>query len=255
MSWWRIKKAIARAIAISSIMLGASAVAVTVTMALAMYHVRQTTRGFTYASLDEVPFREVAIVPGVGTSSHKIPRILRERLSPALALYRAGKVRSILVSGIGLGPTRDEVSSMVRWLLARGVAPEHIMSDPAGHRTLDTMQRAARLLNVASATVCTQGVFLSRALFLARAAGIEAVGLVAPTSATITNTMLRSEGLKSVLALSDTYVTDRGPRYDDMHGALIRQPGPNSPTQPAAFSFLTSPISAGMTVSQLPTRP
>ncbi|MEP6652737.1 MAG: ElyC/SanA/YdcF family protein [Myxococcales bacterium] len=236
-------------------MAGASGVALAVVMTLAMYHVRQTTRSFTYPTIEDVPFRDVAIVPGVGTASRKMPRHLRERLSPALALYRAGKVRSILVSGIGVGPARDEVSSMVRWLLAQGVAPEHIMSDPAGHRTLDTMQRATKLLDVTSAIVCTQGVFLPRALFLARAAGIDAVGLPAPSPIYMSGFIWRSEALKSVLALVDTYVTDRGPRYDDMHGALIRQPGPNAPTQPAAFSFLTSPISAGMTVSQLPTRP
>lgn len=145
---------------------------------------------------------------------------------------------------------------MVRWLRERGVPPERILSDPAGLRTLDTMQRAYKLLNVENAIVCSQGAFLPRAVFLARAAGIDAVGFLAPTVLPNSWRILRTEAMKTGLAMLDTYVTGRGPAHMDMHGALMKQMPPSEPDQPPAdFSFFTSAISAGMAVSQVATRP
>jgi SanA protein len=241
-----------------AIHLVAMALAVTATLgasgaAASTFWVNWSTRTLRYTGIDQVPARDVAIVPGVGTGSNRMPRHLEERLAPALGLYRAHKVRAILVSGIGVPPKRDEVTSMVRWLRTRGVPPQDIISDPAGFRTLDTMQRAAHLLNVNSAVVCTQGVFIARALFLARAAGIDAVGLEAPSPIGGSGPIFRSEAAKSGLAMLDTYVTGRQPKYLDAHGARIGQA--LVAPQPAAFNFLTSAISNGTAASQVATRP
>jgi SanA protein len=238
---------------VAALIVCASVTIATSGVAASIFWVNHVTRELRYAGIDQVPARDVAIVPGVGTASNRMPRHLEERLAPALGLYRAHKVRAILVSGIGVPPKSDEVTTMVRWLRARGVPPENIISDPAGFRTLDTMQRAAHLLNVSSAVVCTQRVFIARALFLARAAGIDAVGLEVPSPIPGTGSILRSEAAKSSLALIDTYLIGRQPRYQDIHGARIGQGQTGS--QPAAFNFLTSAISAGTAASHVATRP
>ncbi|MES1208676.1 MAG: ElyC/SanA/YdcF family protein [Pseudomonadota bacterium] len=222
--------------------------------------VNGTTRSYIYDAVEVAPTRDVAIVPGIGARSRAPLPCLRERLEPALALYRAHKVRAILASGIAepsSSPLPDEITTMVRWLTDRGVKPEHVLSDPAGYRTLDTMQRAFRVLGVASAIVVTQGIHLPRAVFLARAAGIDAVGFVAPTGIPTSGYLARNVAMKSCLAFADVYLLDRGPRFTDAHGARLAQSGPPplAPQPAPAFSFFTSAISAGMAASQVATRP
>ncbi len=133
-----------------------------------------------YEQIGSLPPRQAAIVLGARVYSDGRPSpILEDRLATALALYRAGKAESILVSGDSGAVEYDESKAMRQWLLDRDVADEHIVTDRAGYRTLDTMQRAARIFHVRSSIVCTQRFHLHRAVFLARQAGMDAVGLCA----------------------------------------------------------------------------
>jgi len=174
---------------------------------------RQGRHAGTYDALVEVPARDVAIVGGTGDYQGRVGDRLRSRLLVALSLYRAHKVKSILVSGVGgLPGSGDEVSSARAWLLARGMDPAHLMIDPSGFRTLDTMQRAARVFGVKSAIACSQPQHLDRTVFLARAAGIDAVGFQAGQRDKLPNYEIRFETLKATLAFVDTYLLHTGPR-------------------------------------------
>jgi SanA protein len=226
--------------------------------------VNATTRSRTYHTLAAVPERDVIVVPGIGARSGRVPLALHERLETALTLYRAQKAPAILVSGVGESDS-DEITTMVGWLTARGVDPTHILSDPAGYRTLDTMKRAAHTLGVSRAIVVTQGLYIPRTLFLARASGIDAVGFVAPSTIPMAAYRLRTEAAKSGLALADIYLLGTNPRYTDGHGARLSQPvvaerapasvATSADQPPAAFSFLTSAISAGTAASHVATSP
>ncbi len=126
------------------------------------------------------PVSEVAIVPGsLVYADHTPSDVLRDRLECARELWQAGKVERILVSGDHGSPYYDEVNAMHDWLVRAGVPDEVVFLDHAGFRTLDTMQRAARVFGVRAALVCSQAVYLPRAVFLARAAGMNAAGVVA----------------------------------------------------------------------------
>jgi len=174
---------------------------------------RQGLRWRTYDALTEVPPREFAIVPGTGDHQGRVGDRLRNRLLAGLSLYRAHKVRAILVSGVGNRPEGgDEVSSARAWLLAHGVNPADLVIDRFGLRTLDTMQRAAKLFGVTSAVICTQAQHADRTLFLAHAAGIDAVGFKAQMREKLPNYEVRYETLKATLAFVDTYMLHRGPR-------------------------------------------
>jgi SanA protein len=182
-----------------------------------------TARPFTFAGLDEVPARDVAVVPGVGSARPGWPpRNLAERLRVALALYRAHKVKTILISGVSDESVngRDEVIEMRRWLALRGVATEDVLLDPAGYRTLDTMWRAANLLHVSSAIICTQAPNVTRAIFLARSEGIDAVGLIAPVSTPAATRVWRVDALKTLLAIVDIVVLNRDPTVSNSHGVI-----------------------------------
>lgn len=127
--------------------------------------------GCLFEHVPEVRSCDVAIVPGAYVFPDGTPSdMLADRLAAALELVRAGRVSSVIASG---GP--QEVAGMQAWLEQRGVT---VIADPAGLRTWATMLGAARL-GVKRAVICTQRFHLPRALYLARAAGIDAVGLVA----------------------------------------------------------------------------
>jgi SanA protein len=199
-----------RLLAAAALVAGAAAVAF-----VAVSHVVVgRERGRMYRRVADVPARPVAIVPGAQVWPGGEPStILRDRLEAALALYRAGKVQRILVSGDHARQDHDEVNVMRRWLLDHGAPDEVVFMDHAGLRTNDTMQRAARVFGVTRAIVCTQDFHLPRALFLARHAGIDAVGLVADRQA---YPQARADGARELLATSLAVVDvvlGRGPKF------------------------------------------
>lgn len=192
---------------------------------LSNWWIHRQGRPTSYDALADVPARDFAIVPGTGDRHGRLGNRIRFRLLAGLSLYRAHKVKAILVSGIGGGPgSGDEVSSARSWLLAHGVDSAHIVTDPAGFRTLDTMVRATKVFNVTSAVVCTQAQHMDRTLFLAHAAGIDVVGFRADQSDTLTNYEIRMETLKATLAFSDVYVLHRGPRVTGDFGVVAFAP-------------------------------
>lgn len=135
--------------------------------------IARASAGCLFEHVGQIHRAGVAIVPGAYVFPDGTPSdMLADRLAAALALHRAGLVTRVLVSG---GPA--EVAGMTVWLARHGVG--EVLEDRAGLRTWATMQRAAASLGAARAVICTQRFHLPRALFLARAAGLRAVGLVA----------------------------------------------------------------------------
>ncbi len=129
-----------------------------------------------HAQASTLPRAAVAIVPGARVRDDGSPSAaLRDRLQTALDAYRAGKVRSVLVSGDG---AVDQDGVMARWLVAHGVPEAHVQRDARGLRTWSTFENASRS-GVDRAIVCTQRFHLPRALAIARHFGIDAVGLAA----------------------------------------------------------------------------
>jgi SanA protein len=131
------------------------------------------------ADAGAAPVRPYAIVLGNRVFADGTPcPELEARLETALALYRAGRAAKIVLSG---ARARDynEPRAMAAWMEARGVKAADIVADEGGHRTAATMKDSAAL-GARSALIVTQGYHLPRALFLARRAGIEAVGVAAP---------------------------------------------------------------------------
>jgi len=130
---------------------------------------------------------------------------------------KRGQVNRILVSGDHGSAQYDEVNAMHDWLLRAGVPDRVVYLDHAGFRTLDTMQRAARVFGVQDALVCSQAVFLPRAVFLARAAGMRADGVVADRHE-YTHSLMSSvrERIAVAVAVVESAL-GHGPRYLGPH--------------------------------------
>jgi SanA protein len=127
-----------------------------------------------------VPPAQVAIVPGALVMPNgKMSVMLADRVRRAAALWRAGKVDKVLVSGDHHTWAYDEPDTMRKALVRDGVPPRDVFEDHAGFDTWATMVRARSIFGVRDAVVVTQGFHMPRALFLADAAGIDATGLTA----------------------------------------------------------------------------
>jgi SanA protein len=117
------------------------------------------------------------IVFGAGLAPGGEPSpILAERLETALFLWRNGRVERLLLTG-NADPYHDEIRSMRRYLTKGGVPERAISVDLEGVSTFDSCWRARGVFGIQRAILVTQAFHLPRAVFLARAAGIDAVGV------------------------------------------------------------------------------
>ena len=113
------------------------------------------------------------------TASGAPTTVLKDRVSTAVALYQAGKVEKILMSGDNRFIYYNEPGAMKSFALELGVPEEDIVLDYAGRRTYDTCYRAGEIFGVDQAILVTQKFHLSRALYTCSALGLESSGVEA----------------------------------------------------------------------------
>ncbi len=127
-----------------------------------------------------VPSAEKALVLGAAAIGPEggPNRYLAYRLDAAAALWKAGKVKSLIASG-ARRDDYDEPTYMRDRLVERGVPAEAIELDFLGTRTLDSVLRARDVYSQTRIVIVSQRFHVARAIYLARKAGIEAWGLEA----------------------------------------------------------------------------
>ncbi len=175
-----------------------------------------STTGHMYHDADTIPYNEVGVV--LGTSKYvrgsKINFYFRSRINAAVRLYKAGKIRHIIVSGDNHATNYDEPSDMREALIRRGIPAEAITCDYAGFRTLDSIVRAKKIFGQKKFTVISQKYHNHRAIFIARFYEADVVGFCARPGTT--GSQLRNdirEVLARVKAVIDLYILNRQPRF------------------------------------------
>jgi SanA protein len=136
----------------------------------------RTAEAATFDDVARVPEAEAALVLGtapIGPEGGPNVYFVR-RLDAAAALWKAGKVKYLILSG-----SEGEPAAMRAGLIARGVPSEAIYLDAAGYRTWDSVMRARDIYGQTRIVIVSQRFHLSRALYLARHAGIDAWGFAA----------------------------------------------------------------------------
>ncbi len=98
------------------------------------------------------------------------------RMSAVVALYKAGKVKYIIVSGDNSRVGYDESTDMKTMLVKLGVPEEVIYLDYAGFRTLDSVVRCKEVFDQKDIIIVSQAFHNQRALFLSQRKGVSAVG-------------------------------------------------------------------------------
>ena len=178
-------------------------------------HVAARAAGRVYDNIDEIPKRDVALV--LGTSKYANGRLnsfYTSRIRAAAALYNAGKVDGILVSGDNGREDYNEPAQMKEDLVALGVPAEYITADYAGFRTLDSIYRAEEVFGLQTYTVVSQPFHLERALYLAGQRGQDVIGYAAYGPAGYWGRRVRArEVLARALAVLDVEVLRREPRF------------------------------------------
>jgi SanA protein len=129
-----------------------------------------------YSRPAEVPACQVGIVFGASVRGDRPSRVLADRVAAAADLYRAGKVRKLLMTGDNRFVDYNEPAAMIAYARELGVPDQDLIADYAGRRTYDSCYRAREIFGVKEAVLVTQSFHLDRALFISDALGIEAVG-------------------------------------------------------------------------------
>jgi len=161
-----------RFIVIAALALAAVAMVIPLSMRLAVAPV-------TFTSVADVPETEVALVLGASVRRGIPSPILADRADAAIALYKAGKVSKILVTGDNGALSYDEVTPVRKYLIDAGIRTQDIFLDHAGFDTYSSMYRARDVFLVRSLTIVTQDFHLPRALWIARHLGLTAYGVTA----------------------------------------------------------------------------
>ena len=131
-------------------------------------------------STTDIPVRRVAIVFGAGLwRNGTATPVLQDRVQTAAALYFAGKVEKLLMSGDNRFIDYNEPAVMRELAFSLGVPDEDIVLDYAGRRTYDTCYRAKAIFGLTEAILVTQAFHLPRAISLCDQLGVDSVGVAA----------------------------------------------------------------------------
>ncbi|MCX7614629.1 MAG: YdcF family protein [Clostridiales bacterium] len=112
-------------------------------------------------------------------SSGKLSPMLEDRVLTGIELYQNGTVPKLLLSGDHGRKNYDEVNAMKRYALDKKIPQQDIFMDHAGFSTYESMYRARDVFQVKRTIIVTQKFHLNRAIFIARALGINTYGIAA----------------------------------------------------------------------------
>ena len=178
--------------------------------------VRLRARNYLYDSLSEIPANHVGLVLGTSkrVKSGGINLFFQYRIKAAAQLYHAGKVRHFILSGDNRLKSYNEAQDMKEALVSQGVPDSVITLDYAGFRTLDSIIRSKEVFGQQRITIISQKFHNQRALFIARAKGLDAIAFNAQSvrRSYAPMTYIR-EYLARVNAVLDVYILHTQPHF------------------------------------------
>jgi SanA protein len=168
-----------------------------------------------YANAQEIPPKKAALVLGcASTVQGRTNLYFHYRITAAAALFHAGKCEYLIVSGDNSRKSYDEPTDMQNALVKLGVPESRIYRDFAGFRTLDSIVRAREIFGQTDLIIVSQPFHNKRAIYLAKANGIEAVGLNCKEVNSMARLKTRNrEYLARVKMVLDVYLLRTAPKF------------------------------------------
>ncbi len=117
------------------------------------------------------------LVLGCGVHGDTPSHMLEDRLLQGIELYHAGASDKMLMSGDHGREHYDEVNVMKDFATDRDVDSSDIFMDHAGFSTYESMYRAKEIFQAEKILIVTQKYHLYRAVYNARALGLDAYGV------------------------------------------------------------------------------
>ncbi len=135
------------------------------------------SRGRLFDDSSEVPETAVGLVFGTTdrVNGNENP-YFRYRIDAAVRLWKEGKLKTLIVSGDNRSRYYNEPEKMKQDLVERGIPADRVVCDYAGLRTFDSVVRAKEIFGVSTIVVISQRFQNERAIYIAKANGMQAYG-------------------------------------------------------------------------------
>lgn len=152
-------------------------------MLICNHIVVNNAEGKCFSDIDSIKYNKVGLLLGT-TPQARITKVKNYffiyRLDAAEQLYRAGKIKKILISGDensldGI----NEPECMRDSLVARGVPASMIILDGKGYRTICSVVNANKIFGLKSFTIISQEFHNERAIYQAEHLGLDVENLQA----------------------------------------------------------------------------
>jgi vancomycin permeability regulator SanA len=141
-------------------------------------HIKNTTKDRIITTFKEE--YDCIIILGAGGRKDGSPSpMLKDRLDKGIELYNEGVAPKIIMSGDHGQKRYDEVNSMKKYAIEKGVPSEDIFMDHAGFSTYESIYRERDVFLVKKAIIVTQKYHMYRALYIADKLGLKADGVIA----------------------------------------------------------------------------
>ncbi|MFN5183196.1 MAG: vancomycin high temperature exclusion protein [Bacteroidota bacterium] len=181
------------------------------------YWIEKSTSKRIFNNLYDVPVNNVGLVLGTSKNSSQGKKNLFffYRIKAAAELYKAGRIKHILVSGDNRTAYYDEPTDMKLALIAQGIPENKITLDFAGLRTFDSVVRCHEIFGQNNFTIISQDFQNRRALFIAdHISGTKAVAFNADNVSFTSKpkTFVREIGARFKCVL-DLYLLKTKPRH------------------------------------------
>lgn len=141
------------------------------------FYVKKSTEKYILTPENAGSGYDCILVLGCGVRGETPSHMLEDRLLQGIELYENGASTKMLMSGDHGREHYDEVNVMKNFAIERGVASEDIFMDHAGFSTYESMYRAKEIFKAEKVLIVTQDYHLYRAIYDARALGLEAYGV------------------------------------------------------------------------------
>jgi len=188
-----------------------------ITVVLIDSSISQQAQSRIFNDIKKVPVKKAALV--LGTAKYRVGGgknyFYVYRIRAAAALFKAGKVKAIVVSGDSSTKYYDETRKMKKDLIKAGVPSKYIILDLLGMRTLDSVVRAEAIFDLKDYIIVSQKFHLERALFIAKVKGQNVIGFMAKDipGTTAAYRMKAREYLARTKAFLDVYILHTDPKF------------------------------------------
>ncbi len=183
---------------------------------LAHRHIANYASPYVYDSVKSIPFNKVGLLLGTSKQGkYGGPNAyFHYRIQAASILFKAKKIKKIIVSGDNRFIDYNEPKDMHDALVNAGVPDSCIIYDYAGLRTFDSMLRCKTIFGQDSITVISQLFHNERAIYIGRKNQLACVGFNAQnvTNAYSYKVILR-EYFSRLKCLLDIYVLNTHPKH------------------------------------------